>query len=1014
MPTNIQIVSAHIGPSTPFLGMKFNSVHICVAADISSSQYGCTRVGQVGQISVADNTDDLWMVLGSVNVDIKTTQGVVNPSAVVGAALPTLGADLDADAVTWLDNPIPGGQQGSVCADGHPSKGGLLCESGSCSAPADDKWICNNQIACINASRVANNFNATKPWYAPGAASDSWSDGVPDLGSCESVDTDCKQIPGPSVGCGCSGKMTCPTYKKNCGGTVVGSVGIQGMWGYTTTPKDQADNSYAAVLSPNGTVQQKNCNGGSGDDTCFGAKFVQDVTLATCYDPATFYAGAATIPSATIKASPRYTYPDNVTILELDNTPGSITKGTTSSAPTDGTSYKLAVAETPTGLFQTGTSAYVPGVGNVLYTPPVDLCMFTNWLGGLNGTPATPIRLDIGGPPSGPVIPDVLVRAYTFVLAMTMGARFMAINAFNYFGSWDVNNVCREGLQPGGFADPNMDLLSDVDLPAAIEFYQTKSDSYFKLVFQTSGRSDLYNQIKAQTDIDFFAPHGSRLFMSPTVCTSGGHDAICLTLTLPTDIAMSFLGPDGQLGDNHQTALNAFFGEGNILGTTYPTSVYTLNSVVHYGCTYTNNAGAESFVASGTAGTTVPNTDATIDMTTFLATGSCSFTFNYRTQLIISVTKFSKMTLAYCLKWDVNGAVRTRLCNAGGGLSDIPWLPVACLAALSVSDPQAIAHDIVRYCTVDDSTPSSRYFDSASDVILGDGSPQCQCYLSRLGPETGPPTNHTSICFSEACSAGGGDTRLALGYDDETCKKMCPTIKGWFNNKLVPPSSLNPADLDEGRLQSLCGYAPVFDVKLFNVKSLLPTCAFAVALTAITYGIMSHRGSKKAGLSAVFAAFIGVVVVVGLGILSAASLTGCTPPYNPDRAPDLPLVECRGRFGIKLPEFLCSKIEVGCEAIPGGPSCPIGCTNHSGTCSPDDGSTRPTHTVRKRYMSLVIYYSIIAVLLAISYFATKSKLVIIALLFVVGMIIREAIGREMTTWAAPCGQVIPSSPSPSA
>ena len=1009
MATNIQIVSAHIGPSTPFLGMKFNSVHICEAADISFSQYGCTRVNQVGQISVADNPDDKWMVLGSTNVDLKTTQGVVNPSAVAGATPPALGADLDLDAVAWLDGSAAGqGAGGASCAN---KDGGSLepCVDGSCTDPGG--WICNNQIACINASRVANNFTATKPWYSSGAPGTTWS--IPS-GACGSVQSDCG--PGMPIHgvapCDCHSRMDCPMYHQNCGGTVVGAVGIQGMWGYTTTPKDQADNSYAAVLSPNGIVQQANCNGGSGDDTCFGGKFVQDVTLAACYDPATFYAGAATIPSKTVTASPRFTYPDNVTILELDNTPGSITKGTTSSAPADGRSYKLAVAETPTGLFQTGASAYVPGVGNVLYTPPVDLCMFTNWLKGLNGTPATPIRLDIGGNAAGPVIPDVLVRAYTFVLAMTMGARFMAINAFNYFGSWDGNNVCREGLKADGFADPNMDLLSD-NLPVAIKFYQTKSDSYFQPLFQRSGRSDLYNQIKDRTDVDFFAQHGSGLFMSPTVCTSSSQDTICLTLTLPTDIAMSFLGPDGQLGDNHQTALNAFFGEGNVLGTTYPTSAYTLNSVVHYGCKYTNNGGVESFVASGTAGTVVPNKDDTIDMTNFLATDSCSFTFNYRTQLIIGVTNFSKMTLAYCLKWDVGGAVRTRLCGAGGGLSDIPWLPVACLAALSGRDPQAIAQDIVKYCTVDNSKPSSRYFDSASDVILGDGSPQCQCYLSRLGPETGPPANHTSICFSEACSAGGGDTRLALGYDDETCKKMCPTIKGWFNNKLVPPSSLNPADLDEGRLQSLCGYAPVFDVKLFNVKSLLPTCAFAVALTAITYGIMSHRGSKKAGLSAVFAAFIGVVVVVGLGILSAAGLTGCTPPYNPDRAPDLPLVECRGRFGIKLPEFLCSKIEVGCEAIPGGPSCPIGCTNHSGTCSPDDGSTRPTHTVRKRYMSLVIYYSIIAVLLAISYFATKSKLVIIALLFVVGMIIREAIGREMTTWAAPCGQVIPSSPFPS-
>lgn len=900
--SNIVISDLRIGTVLPFFGFKLNSTQGCTNEFAAKKLHGCTKTGQIGRINTDGNTSgsDQWIYRTSnaVNVPISATDH--NPSSVSSSPAPTYETTYQ-----WLDTDGTNmGNNGKKCANAfgwHDECRDINDDASS----MQGWWICDGIVASINASRP-NMLNSPKPWYAPGVQSPIYA--VPnDTSTCHG----------------------CPNFYRNCGGPVVGNVQVVGIEGVDPPSNTKPDNSFTAILSPNGETTYANCAKQIGD-TCVGAKFITDITNELAFDCSSFYSNASTANQV------RYTIPIPLAQTVINNTPGAVADPANYRQPW--ATQTLAIAETTDDLYSLTGNGYVAGFGHVLYTPPVDPCYYMNWIKGLQGDT---IRIDVGASGTGPQIPTPFISAITVIQCVTGVPRLMAISAFNYFGSWSRD--C--GQSPSGFINPSLDILSS-DLTDAITEFATFRDAQFTPIFQTN-RPDIFNQIKTTTNKDFFNTSTGSLFITPVVCPTKKN--ICLEITVPTDIALSLLSDDQTAlhSTNLQHAMNAFFGEGTINGTDYPQASYAFSSIDHYTATYRNSNGVETFEVSSTPAPLMTNNSSDASQCTDT---SCAFSFMYMSKLYISITKFTKMTLAFVFKWNPTD-ISPLYCPTVGTETDIS-IPLNCFTQ-TIADSQIdkVKSNIVKYCQKDTDYISAR-FNSGYDYLLGPDSKECLCYLSNLGPTT-HAGDSTSMCFSNACNFDGGKFRKLFGLTDQECTDECPTITGWFGNALTPPHSLDPAELDEGRLHNLCKYKAPFKTDLFNFKALPFLSAVALLITALTFTISKN---------VIWTMVIASVSLLAIGLLGwglGAGVTECIPPFNANQAPDLPNITCVSRMNINLPPYLCDTPVTGCECDPSG--CPSTCVCHSGTCLPKNGK-RPTTNIRVRYQLPILFYLVITLI----------------------------------------------------
>lgn len=966
--SNIVISNFRIGTIAPFFGYTINSTHTCTSADINPQQYGCYAVGQIGRANATGTTlsTDQWIVYNSNGINVKTDKADINPASVGNTPSIT-------DTVTWLDSSA-GGNAGKQC--GKPYDANCVGGDGHCNP--DAPWVCNGNVAAINASRDPSFAKTTKPWYALGVLGDQWTT---DDSGCSMYKSSCTSSTIYGGDCFCD-EERCPLYHRNCGGQVVGDFKINGIVGDVESTDTHAPHNYTAIISQNGINTSASCGSKGLNDICIGGMFVSDITDDATFDCFSFYENASNSKRVVL------TLPDSISQKQLDNTPNAVDPAKPYNPPA---TQRLTLAETVNDLYSTTGSGYSAGFGNVLYTPPVDVNSYTSWIQGFSGTK---ILLDTASGGAGPEIPTSFISAITTIQCLTGAARLMAINAFNYFGSWDRRNF--------KMTDPTLNILS-TELTDAIGEYSKLRDGLFTTMFQTQNRSDFYQSLKKVSDDLFFGQSSGSLFVDPVVCTGGVKNAtICLNITVPTDIALSFLSED-RTDLNHtnlQNALNAFFGEGTIDGTDYPQSEYAYSGITHKTATYTNTNGVESIVISGSSATIA-------DKNSIDVSNATSFSFYIVSTLQVAVTNPSKMLLAYAFHW--NPLIAAVYCTNPDAIQ-AGKTPIVCFNKVIQEEPQKALDIIQTSCKSDDESISNRFYANGYDYIVGPKSSECLCYHSRLGPVT-TDGNAASMCFSNECEIDGKSIRSMFGLTDDICKNECPTVTGWFGDELVDPGTLNPAELDDGRLSSLCNFKPVLKTDKFNTKSVFPVIALVLLIISITVVIVINKPTSTIIISVVFAIFVSGLIVGGLGWLSGAGLTECVPPYNAYSAPNPPNVTCQNSLGWTLPSFLCKAPVVGCECTPSG-GCSDKCVCKSGTCIPLDGKKRDTTTIKIRHMTLIIYYTIIAILaLNISAFMwykqTKNTnaflILLIPALYAIAMIIKESVGRSAQSYSGPCG-----------
>ena len=827
----------------------------------------------------------------------------------------------------WLHDKDRDG--GLICMTPHDDVGCPSVSGGYCSTPAS---YCNSFITSINAAgQQGTGGPGSKPWYSnPAAANAPGNTETDSRGGCGSWSraTSAGSLPGGGC-CVCHyDSVTCNAMHFYCGGLTMGEVDLYGIGKLSDQGPGQDTNVAGILIAEN----SNSCQSGF----CAGAKYVS-VINDDCFKPSN-YGAYATERSI-------YGIPNSVTITGIDNNPSALDPSE-SYAHKDPSDYVLAVAETTSDLYNAGNGqgTFVAGVGNLLYFPPIYDSNFTPWFTSFTSTD-TFIQTN-GAIQDSPKLPRFVTYIMPILAYTSIIPRYMMFQAFDLYGS----HADRESMMQATFQNTIFPILEPNTLSDAIDTVKKWGDGLAS-TFDTQGRRHIYESLEPLITGLFYGS-GSNMFIKP-VQISGQADKgipIGLQITVPTDIADNWGVTNSGINAQAIRALQKFFGEDpnkapyttfEFYGTPqYHTLAYTLNE--------------DSETVGITSSTTRPPTsyyqvfapDAkTID-----------FKFNLATTFTLALQSPSLMMLGYIMTYG-GGVAQTSICDSGTTtLQNLQAIPAACIQDMAIAQPQLLSQTIDAYCNEKENDASLYPRSTGLDqVMVSANNPVCVCYNSYIGPpqDRGSTDSRISLCFARACAEGLGkvDVRKIEQLSDADCKTECATLKGWFGDSLY---SVNPDELDIGRVKSLCNFTPMSQVKeLYNTNAVPLVLTLGVTMCIVAYTLLViFKRNKKIG-AIVLASFL--VLFVGLGgILLARKDTLCE---HRSTDPEKRKQDCLTRIGIKLPEVMCKPALDHCECgwtEAGQMGCPMGCECKGTGCNPLVST--PVAYYRQKSKRLIIFY----------------------------------------------------------
>ena len=968
------------GTYLPFFAFKLNTIPNTCAKDFKSDG------GVVPSDSITEPKYQ-WMQFRTVKsydippFDTTNLNSDVYPASFVSLNDPT-------SDWAWLHDKDRDG--GLICMDPHDDDG--LCppwSSGSCQTPTS---YCNSFVTGINA---AGQQGATgpgkKPWYSDPTASNAPGNSKTDSrGACKSYNTT------HSVGTAGSGAPICDNKKTQCtamhfycGGLTMGEVDLYGIGKLSDSPPDT---NLAGILIAQGS---NSCQSGF----CAGAKYVSAIN-DDCFNPSNYgaYDTVRTI----------YGIPNSVTIAGIDNNPSAIdpSESYTHRDPSD---YRLGVAETTSDLYNAGNGrgTLVAGVGNLLYFPPLYDSNFTAWFTSFTSTDT--FVQTRGAIQDSPKLPRFVTYLMPILAYASIIPRYMMFQAFDLYGA----HADTESTMKATFQNPIFPILEPNTLTEAISMVKKFGDGLAS-TFEAQGRRSIYESLESIVTGLFYGS-GSNAFIKPLQLSEQADKGIPmgLQITIPTDIAVNWGVTTSSLNSQALDGLQKFFGEDP---NKAPCTTYEFSGRPTYHQLVYSLSNDSETVKPKDALTLPSNYFQTFasDATTI------DYTFNLATTFTVALRDPSLMVLAYVMSYG-GPVAQTTICNSGTStLENLQAIPAACIEEMANTQPQLLYKKITDYC-MEKSNDASLYPRSTGidQVMISANNPVCVCYNSYIGPpqDKGSTASRMSLCFARACAEGLGsiDVRRVEGLTDTDCKTECATLKGWFGDSLY---SVNPDELDIGRVKSLCNFTPMSQVKeLYNANAapLVLTLGVTICIVAYTLIVVFKRNKK---IGAIVLASL-LVLFVGLGgILLARKNTECE---HRSTDPKKRKQDCSTRIGLRLPEVMCKPALDHCEcgwSEVGSVECPTGCECKGTGCNPLVST--PVTYYRQNSKGMIVFYVCALVIslgflmvLNIKYTKGDKATIVLSVLTLGGILtglIFAAVGRKRPKTIFGCS---PPSPSPS-
>lgn len=906
-----------IGTYLPFFAFKLNTIPNTCAKDFKSD-------GGVAPSDYITEPKYQWMQFRTVKAyDIPPFDTTNLNSDVYPASFVSLG-DPTRDWA-WLHDKDRDG--GLICMDPHNDQG---CPGvgGHCSTPTS---YCNSFITSINAAgQQGTGGPGSKPWYSnPTAANAPGNTETDSRGGCNSWTRATPAGVLPTGGTACHyDSVTCKAMHFYCGGLTMGEVDLYGIGKLSDRESPQDTNVAGILIAEN----SNSCQSGF----CAGAKYVSAIN-DDCFKPSN-YGAYDTIQTI-------YGIPNSITITGIDNNPSALdpSESYTHKDPSD---YVLAVAETTSDLYNAGNGrgTFVAGVGNLLYFPPLYDSNFTAWFTSFTSTD-TFIQTK-GAIQDSPQLPRFVTYIMPILAYASIIPRYMMFQAFDLYGA----HADRESTMQATFQNPIFPILEPNTLTDAVNTVKKWGDGLAS-TFETQGRRHIYESLEPLITGLFYGS-GANMFIKP-VQLSGMADKgipVGLQITVPTDIAENWGVTNSTVNAQAVRALQKFFGEDpnkapyttfEFYGTPqYHTLVYALSE--------------------GTETVSIPSSSTrpppSYSQTFAPDANKIDFNFNLATTFTLALQNPSLMMLAYIVTYG-GPVAESSICGSGTTtLQNLQAIPAACMQDMALSQPQLLSQSLDTYCS-DKNNDASLYPRSTGldQVMVSANNPVCVCYNSYIGPpqDRGSTESRISLCFARACAEGLGkvDVRQVENLSDADCKTECATLKGWFGDSLY---SVNPDELDIGRVKSLCKFTPMSQVKeLYNTNAIPLVLTMGVTMCVVAYTlIVIFKRNKKIG-AIVLASFL--VLFVGLGgILLARKDTLCE---HRSTDPEKRKQDCLTRIGIKLPEVMCKPALDHCECgwtEAGQMACPMGCECKGTGCNPLVST--PVTYYRQKSKSLIIFY----------------------------------------------------------
>lgn len=905
-----------IGTYLPFFAFKLNTIPNTCAKDFKSD-------GGVAPSDYITEPKYQWMQFRTVKAydippfDTTNLNSDVYPGSYTAINTPTKSHE-------WLFDKANDG--GMICDNVVPMK---MCEpgaSGSCSVrPA----ICNAFVTGISAGGPQGvDGPGKKPWYSnPVSGQKVGNTTVSKRRQCDSYEWVKAYSDNPFPSCETE-ETSCNVTHFYCGGLTVGEVDLYGI-GKLSEQESPQDTNVAGILV---AESSNSCQSGF----CAGAKYVS-VINDDCFNPSN-YGAYDTVRSI-------YGIPNSVTIAGIDNNPSAI--GTTESyTHKDPNDYVLAVAETTSDLYNAGNGrgTLVAGVGNLLYFPPLYDSNFTAWFTSFTST-GTFIQTR-GAIQDSPKLPRFVTYIMPILAYASIIPRYMMFQAFDLHGV----HADRQSMMQATFQNAIFPILEQNTLTDAINTVKKWGDS-LAVTFETQGRRHIYESLKPLITGLFYGS-GVNMFIKP-VQLSGMADKgipIGLQITVPTDIADNWGVTNSGINAQAVRALQKFFGEDP---NKAPYTTFEFYGTPQYHTLmYTLSEGSET-VSIPSSSTRPPSS---YSQTFASDAKTIDFNFNLATTFTLAIQNPSLMMLAYIITYG-GPVAQSSICGSGTTtLQNLQAIPAACMQDMALSQPQLLSQSLDTYCS-DENNDASLYPRSTGldQVMVSANNPVCVCYNSYIGPpqDRGSTDSRISLCFARACAEGLGkvDIRQVENLSDVDCKTECATLKGWFGDSLY---SVNPDELDIGRVKSICKFTPMSQVKeLYNTNAIPLVLTLGVTMCVVAYTlIVIFKRNKKIG-AIVLVSFL--VLFVGLGgILLARKDTLCE---HRSTDPEKRKQDCLTRIGIKLPEVMCKPALDHCECgwtEAGQMECPMGCECKGTGCNPLVST--PVAYYRQKSKSLIIFY----------------------------------------------------------
>lgn len=903
------------GTYLPFFAFKLNTIPNTCAKDFKSD-------GGVAPSDRQTESKYQWMQFSNVKAhdippfDTTNLNSDVYPASFVPLKDPTRDW-------AWLHDKDRDG--GLICMDPHNDIGCPPTGGGGCTTPTS---YCNSFVAGINsADQQGGGGPGKKPWYSNPVAANAQGNSENDSrGGCQSWTrlTPAGRLPTGGTACRYD-DVKCNAMHFYCGGLTIGEVDLYGI-GKLTDRESPQDTNVAGIL----IAKHGSCESGF----CAGAKYVSAIN-DNCFDPSNYGA------YATVQTT--YGIPNSVAITGIDNNPSALdpSESYTHKDPSD---YMLAVAETTSDLYNSGNGPghFVAGVGNLLYFPPLYDSNFSPWFTSFTSTD-TFIQTK-GALQDSPKLPRFVTYIMPILAYTSIIPRYMMFQAFDLYGA----HADRQSTMQATFQNPIFPILEPNALTDAVNTVKKWGDA-LAATFEAQGRSHIYESLEPLIT-ELFYGSGVKMFIKP-VQLSGMADKsipVGLQITVPTDIAKNWGVIDNSINAQGVRALQKFFGEdpNKAPYTTfefydtpqYHTLVYTLNE------------------STETVNITSSFTRPPSSYSQTFASEPIEFNFNLATTFTLSLQNPSLMMLAYIITYGGPVAESSICTSRTTILQNLQAIPAACMQDMALSQPLLLSQSLDTYCS-DKNNDASLYPRSTGldQVMVSANNPVCVCYNSYIGPpqDRGSTDSRISLCFARACAEGLGkvDVRQVENLSDADCKTECATLKGWFGDSLY---SVNPDELDVGRVKSLCKFTPMSQVKeLYNTNAIPLVLTLGVTMCVVAYTlIVIFKRNKKIG-AIVLASFL--VLFVGLGgILLARKDTLCE---NRSADPEKRKQDCSTRIGIKLPEVMCKPALDHCECgwTEGGQmTCPTGCECKGTGCNPLVPT--PVTYYRQKSTSLIIFY----------------------------------------------------------